>query len=527
MKYDVTVITTIHAEGRILHRTFRALNRSVDYARQKGVSIEILCILDNCSDPITRNIVKNWQQKFEDRISVVNVEYGAVADARNFGVSQARGEYIALLDGDDLFAEKLLFRSYQACLQDKKVIAHPEAEYLFPVEPFLRFYFADNESFLNLIYSNIFTVRTMAHRDVYLNVPSVRNTDVWAFQDWLWHCDAAVRGYRHQIVPGTIIAVRQKPFAKSLWQNNVARNKVIRPNDLFRQIFCLKFNRPEYRDDSTCKQGIRLLERSVISLLDECYCKNPTAYQFIIGLKRKVWSSFNKFFRKSLQNWILEEIELLAEIEPALSNFRNPTVRFTDTHRRFFNVINKEMSLLVQAKKPKIFILQDLSPESWNAFKSSNHEATGNVFLITTHSFAQRHKGGNNPALVHIDIGNTNLIFEERLNLLHRLLLETEPEFIHIIGSHIAFEMLDRYRATFQNMNVIATLLSPSPNPTKGFSRSGLNWELCKYPNLTDFIDQIQTDSNEHKGRIHEIYGQDNTSIITCKKAEGISAYEE
>jgi len=367
----------------------------------------------------------------------------------------------------------------------------------------------------------------MAHRDIYLDVPSVKNTDIWAFQDWLWHCDAAAKGYRHKIVPGTIIAVRQKPFAKSLWQNNFALNKVIRPNDLFRRIFCLEYGRLEYRDGSKIGKNVTLPERLLISFLDKCYCENLTAYQAVIGLKRKVWSSFNKFFRKSLQNWILEEIELLSDVEPALSNFHNPTIRFTDMHRRFINVISKEMSLLVKAQKPKIFILQDLTSESLNAFASSYHEASGNIFLITTHSFALRHTERHNPALVHIDIGNTNLIFEERLNLLHRLLLEADPAFVHIIGSHVALEMLDRYKTTFQNLKVFATLLSPGPNSRKGFSKTGLNWEFSKYPNLTDFIDEIQTDCNEHKRRIQDVYGPENTPVVIYNNAPGVSAHEE
>ena len=136
-------------------------------------------------------------------------------------------------DGDDLFGEKLIYKSHQECLKDKNIIAHPEAGYFFPVERFLRIFTADNTAFLDLLYNNLFTVATMAHRDVYLTVPSIKNTEIWAFQDWLWHCDATARGYRHKIVPETIIAVRQKPIAKSLWQKNVARNKVIRPNDLF------------------------------------------------------------------------------------------------------------------------------------------------------------------------------------------------------------------------------------------------------------------------------------------------------
>ena len=96
MKCDVSVILNLHAEGRILHRTFKALNRSVNYAVKKGVTVEILCVLDKCSDTITRSTVNTWQRQLKDKISVLDVDYGAVAEARKFGVRQANGEYIAL-----------------------------------------------------------------------------------------------------------------------------------------------------------------------------------------------------------------------------------------------------------------------------------------------------------------------------------------------------------------------------------------------------------------------------------------------
>ena len=117
-----------------------------------------------------------------------------------------------------------------------------------------------------------------------------------------------------------------------------------------------------------------------------------------------------------MKHWVVDELSLLSEIEPELTNFYNPIVRYTSTHRRFYNVISKEMSMLVGAKKPKIFLLQDFSPESLTGLALSCNEGNDNVFLITTNSFPYRLKSNLSDRFVHIDIGNTNLIFEERLN---------------------------------------------------------------------------------------------------------------
>jgi glycosyltransferase involved in cell wall biosynthesis len=62
---------------------------------------EVLVVDDGSTDD-TAKLVKGFCQR-DDRFQLLQKENGGLASARNYGMYRARGEYIALLDGDDLY----------------------------------------------------------------------------------------------------------------------------------------------------------------------------------------------------------------------------------------------------------------------------------------------------------------------------------------------------------------------------------------------------------------------------------------
>ena len=62
-------------------------------------SYEILVINDGSKDR-SEEIIRSYQQK-HSQIKLYTIENQGVSNARNFGISKARGEYITFVDGDD------------------------------------------------------------------------------------------------------------------------------------------------------------------------------------------------------------------------------------------------------------------------------------------------------------------------------------------------------------------------------------------------------------------------------------------
>lgn len=69
-----------------------------------------LLVVDDCSKDDSLSLIQHKAQS-DKRIKVIALEHNAgVANARNVGIKEARGEFIALLDNDDLWTEDKLER---------------------------------------------------------------------------------------------------------------------------------------------------------------------------------------------------------------------------------------------------------------------------------------------------------------------------------------------------------------------------------------------------------------------------------
>jgi glycosyltransferase involved in cell wall biosynthesis len=112
---DVSVIIPAHnAESFICDAVDSAL-------QQTGVTLEVI-VVDNCSTDRTRQIVEH---KYHSSVQVVNESRLGIGHARNAGIRLAAGEYIALLDSDDIWLPGKLQR------QISELTSRPETGLVF------------------------------------------------------------------------------------------------------------------------------------------------------------------------------------------------------------------------------------------------------------------------------------------------------------------------------------------------------------------------------------------------------------
>lgn len=77
-----------------------------------------LIIIDNFSEDDTRQIIDAYQ---DERVRYIPFRNnGIIAASRNRGIQQARGEYVAFLDSDDVWLPQKLDLQVQALTQDRK-----------------------------------------------------------------------------------------------------------------------------------------------------------------------------------------------------------------------------------------------------------------------------------------------------------------------------------------------------------------------------------------------------------------------
>ena len=193
----------------------RTIEEAVDSVlAQTYEAAEIVIVDDESADLLTRQVLERLERP---RTSVVQVEHGGVARARNHGVSLTRSDYIVLLDADDVLDERYLER-----------LAAPLDH-----DPSLGFVSCPTQAFEGADYRwtppSTDAVGTLTRGSVHVSSMFRRalwtavggfDVDLPAYEDLDFWLTAIERGFRGQIVDDTVLFYRVR--ADSRYRNAIS-----------------------------------------------------------------------------------------------------------------------------------------------------------------------------------------------------------------------------------------------------------------------------------------------------------------
>lgn len=227
---DISVIVTLHQEGLLAEATLASAARAAGVAARQGLSVHLLAVVDR-PDELTRSVLEGWRSRLE----ILEVHTGDVGLNRNAATASATADFVAFLDGDDLWAPDWLATAFAAAQAGPvRSVWHPEAN--------LYFGEAGNESwFLHpdmeapgfdraiIELYNPWTALCFAPRALLLDIPYPPSdlAGGFGYEDWHWNLVTARRGVLHKIVPGTVHFIRQKPV--SLMRRTTAAGALMVP----------------------------------------------------------------------------------------------------------------------------------------------------------------------------------------------------------------------------------------------------------------------------------------------------------
>ena len=233
-KPDLAVVVTFHREGLLAPSTLGSIARALEKLREAGFSYEAIFTLDRADD-LTRGIVENWNG-IEARI--LSLDVGDLARARNVATSQARGQFIAFMDGDDLYMSTWLSEAMKlATVTPGRFVWRPETILSFerygmiwrPVE------LKKSEAALGLSTQTLWPVCCVIERTLAAAIPYPPLDNEFPFEDWAWNIALVEAGVTNRIVPRTGYGYRVKRRG-SLLAASLAWPKHRRPTKFFRRL---------------------------------------------------------------------------------------------------------------------------------------------------------------------------------------------------------------------------------------------------------------------------------------------------
>lgn len=217
-RLDISIIATFHKEGILAHKTVLSLIEAANLL-PSNVSYEYIFSLDR-PDKATKKYFEQWKNKNQFRI--LEVSFGNPSDNRNYAISVARGQYISLLDGDDLISKNWLSSAYEMALsrQDLTVLRpaiHAQFGYR---EGSLTIWKMRSSSdivtdTLQMSYWNLWTNALFTKKSILINTPYKNLKSGFGHEDYLFNSELREKGIAQIITPETVLWYRKLPDSVS------------------------------------------------------------------------------------------------------------------------------------------------------------------------------------------------------------------------------------------------------------------------------------------------------------------------
>lgn len=232
----ISCVLNGHREGYLIYSTIRSVKRAINYARDCGLTTELVAVLDR-PDADTRSIV---ERELDGYGTVHLVDEGDLGLARNIGTTRCSGEYTAFIDGDDFWSQTWLVDAYLVCSsRDDETVIHPEYNVYFGTNNAHTLQHVDMEDIdFNLEHffvQNYWTALSFARRSTYLATPYLKNEikNGFGFEDWTWNYETIGKGVIHKVAAGTSHFIRRGKATASLLDDTNRGNSVPRVLDTY------------------------------------------------------------------------------------------------------------------------------------------------------------------------------------------------------------------------------------------------------------------------------------------------------
>ncbi len=535
---DISVVTTAHNEGRLLHRTLRSIRRALAHAEADGVRGELIVVLDN---PDTATV--DYVAEHHELCSVIEkTAFGDPGLARNRGVELAAGRFVAIIDGDDLMGEEWLAAAHrQAVSSGEECVYYPEYVVVFDAQNLIlrpkgtrhpQFSVADliENNCWNSVH--FFVPKALLERHPFCASPL---SSGFGYEDWHWYCEIVAHGVDVTIVPETCVFYRKKNKLSRFSVHDTS-NALVPPSALF-DAEC--FTKLVSREDGTCggvpadvataRLPVRQrLSRRFVHEVDRAYLRYGDAAKQLLasaGLLAHFQKRLEKMKRSAsapgrFPDWLLVEWRKMHEIEPMIFperwlldciwQYEVPRSRIARSYVDLSARYGGGVSHLIVVPWLKTGGA-DLEVLHYVRALAEEGLAEGVVVLATNDTDSPWE--GRLPAGVRfIEFGRLyrELSPDDQERLLTRVWLQMRPEVVHIINSDLAYRVLVRHGSALRTVSrVFANTFC------RDYSAEGKTggYPFWYFPDCIDYLTGVFCDNGTFLKDLIQLYALDGRKL--------------
>ncbi|MFD0989563.1 glycosyltransferase family 2 protein [Mariniflexile jejuense] len=169
------------------------------------------CIIVNDGSPDnTEEIAKIWCNK-DDRISYINKKNGGLPNARNAGIQISNGNYIIVLDADDILHQDYILKTLPV-LQSNKELAIVSSYRIFftgNTSNIIKKYEASGSTYRDLMFENVLMPSSIYRKGCWKEVGGYDETMIKGFEDWEFWIAVLKKGWKYTFVEDYLFYYRK------------------------------------------------------------------------------------------------------------------------------------------------------------------------------------------------------------------------------------------------------------------------------------------------------------------------------
>lgn len=540
----ISAVVTVHREGRLAHRTMRSLFRSVGYAREHGMSVETIVVMDS-PDRATEEYFARYG---EPDLHISRVSFHDPGLTRNHGVSVATGDYVALIDGDDLVSRDWLYRAVEY-LQSHgpHVIAHPQFHHAFGEEMFLWCQVSSSSADCrldDLLEFNHWGVVSVARKEIFVKYPfeSAGGDSGFGWEDWHFNCETLADGIEHHVVPKTVYYWRLRSTGSRTALDR-SSPRVIRPTKLFdpqagltvlsedmrqkrRWLAVVK----EHGNGSSRYRAVRrelfgqiqAVGRLVRARSPRVFTVIRNSWRRLSGLGRAAMAAMNASTGRPspLPEWLTAEWREIHSIEPQLfpERWLTQTIPVRYVLHSGLGRPYVEMCRLYGDNVSHVFLVP------WLKMGAADREALNYVDALVMYGLGNEivviaTGADDSPWATRLPDGVRFIEFGKRYSylapkeqetLLTRVLLQTAPQAVHNVDSDLGYRLFVKYGTALRSVSHLYVSVFGKDVPREG---SSAGYPLTYLPECIDSLTAVACDNQSFMDELRRLYAFDLAKI--------------